>query len=176
MGLCLPAFHFLVPPCRDRMFRWKHGLVFLTQMGHKEKPVSVLPLWQAGCLETGSGTRARLTCSQNAVKEPKQLTQVKSGVPRTQSQAGLPTGNLVIWKSYVKRGLKIQKHSSEIRKPESRVWRRESWCSGFYGMLTLVGWEENPQAPRDKLCGWEHACLKIIVEMWEGPLPLTHSF
>ena len=53
----------------------------------------------------------------------------------------------------MKRGLKIQEYSSEIRKPENRVWPRESWHSGFYGMLrTLVGWEENPQAPKDKLC------------------------
>ena len=131
------------------MIRWKHGLVFLTQMGPLKKSLLLSSLFdKQGVWQTGSGTRSRLTCSQNAVKEPKRLTQVKNGIPRTQSQAGLPIGNLVIWKSHVKRGLKIQEHSSEIRKPESRVWHRESWCSGFYGMLkTLLGEKRIPRLP-----------------------------
>lgn len=95
ISFCLLAFHFLVPPCRDRMIRWKHGLVFLTHMGHLKKSLLLCSLFdKQGVWQTGSGTKTRLTCSQDAVKEPKGLTQVTNGVLRTKARQGF---QLVIW-------------------------------------------------------------------------------
>ena len=112
----------------------------------KEKPASVLPLWQAGCLANRIWHEVQAHLLSKCSQRAKAADPSKKWHPK--SQAGLPIGNLVIWKSHVKMGLKIQEHSSEIRKPKSRVWHRESWCSGFYGMLkTLLVEKRIPRLP-----------------------------
>ena len=64
MKLFLPAFHSLMPPQRGRVIRRDHCLVFLAQVSRLMTNLVPFSLFdKQGIWETGSGTRARITCS-----------------------------------------------------------------------------------------------------------------
>ena len=169
MKLFLPAFHSLMPPQRGRVIRRDHCLVFLAQVSRLMTNLVPFSLFdKQGIWETGSGTRARITCSWNAGQRTKRADPSEQWHPEDPEpgRASYLIGN----SKDSQRGLQIQGRSSGMRKPEKRTcrnsWPSERWCSGLIWNVESFSWvgRESPGSWRQAL--WLGACLfKITTEM-----------